>query len=316
MSKLLNKAVLSSAALLFGLSALAQPKPDKVLKLYPQGQGVDMGIVENGVQITLGPGESNGLTGAEKVPENGNIGNINDDARIEIYLPKGKATGQMIVNVPGGAYAIVASKNEGSYAADWLLSKGIAVCNVLYRLPNHHHTVPLRDVQNAFRYCRAHAEEWGINQIGIMGYSAGGHLASTACTHYVDQITRPDFAVLIYPVISLDETITHKGTRVNLTNNDPLLVEHYSSEKHVDGNTPQTFIALSSYDDVVPVENSLRYYRALADNNVKCEMYIMPYGGHGWGFTTDKFGKDNLKEYRTVFFDALEHYLNNISLAK
>lgn len=311
MNNITRKAVLLTAALLFGLSALAQPKPNYIVKLYPEGQNIDKGIVENGVQITLGPGESNGLTGPEVVPPNGNIGNINDDARIEIYLPE-KPNGQMIVNCPGGGYSIVASHNEGTYTADWLLSQGVAVCNVLYRLPNYHHTVPLRDVQNAFRYCRAHADEWGIKQIGVMGYSAGGHLASTVSVHYVDAITRPDFSVLIYPVISF-VSATHNGTKNNLTNGDPYLIKYYSSELQVTEDTPRAFIAVSSYDDVVPVSNSLLYYQALAAKKVPCEMYVFPFGGHGWGFTTEKFGKDGLKEYRQVFFDALSHFLKDVA---
>ena len=303
-------------------------RPTKTLLLYPEGQGVDKGIVENGVAVTLGPGVSNGITRPETMNEHGLIKYVSDSARIDIYLPK-KRNGQMIVVCPGGGYSGLSSFNEGAYVADWCVKQGISVCVVKYRLPNKHWEVPLNDVQNAFRYCRAHAEEWGISRIGVMGFSAGGHLAASASTLFVDEITRPDFSVLVYPVITMDLAGTHKGTHDNLIGkvtdwaNDDMtvrefaqknrqyneLMAHYSLHKQVTEKTPPTILLLSTGDDIVPVENSLIYYDALRRCGVSAQMQIYPYGGHGWGFTTKEFGTDRLKEYRNVFFDALKTFL-------
>lgn len=310
---------------------LTKLRPNKTVLLYPEGQNVDKGIAENGKMITLGPGESNGLTGEETMPENGNIGSINDNARIDIYIPK-RPNGQMIVVCPGGGYGIVSSFNEGAYVADWCVKQGISVCVVKYRLPDGHWTVPLTDVQNAFRYCRAHAEEWGIRQIGVMGFSAGGHLAASASTLFVDDVTRPDFSILIYPVITMDLALTHRGTHdsligkerkwldKNLTVNEyekskaeyDALMEHYSLEKQVTEKTPATMLLLSADDKTVPPENSFMYYDSLKANGVQAQMYVFPYGGHGWGFTTVEFGGDRLGAYRPVFFQAIKAWMGEL----
>ena len=331
--------IMTLALLTAGVQANAdepQPKtklrPTRTVLLYPEGQSVDKGITENGVAITLGPGESNGLSGsAETQNEWGNLANISDNARIDIYLPK-KPNGQMIVTCPGGGYEFVSAFNEGAYVADHFVKKGVAVCVVKYRLPNGHWQVPLTDVQNAFRYCRAHAGEWGISQIGVIGFSAGGHLAASASTLFVDEITRPDFSILVYPVITMDLNLTHPGTRNSLIGDGSkwldeslpyaeyqknraqyeALAEHYSLEKQVSGDTPQTLIALSSNDGLVVPENSIRYFQALLANGVSAQMYAFPQGGHGWGFTTKEFGGDGLGEYRSVFFKAIDTWMEEI----
>ena len=306
--------------------------PTKSLLLYPEGQSVDKGIVENGAPVTLGPGEANGLSGRIETENDwGGIGNISDSARIEIYLPK-KPNGQMIVCCPGGGYECVSVINEGAYVADYFTKQGIAVCVVRYRLPNGHWQVPLTDVQNAFRYCRAHAGEWGISQIGVIGFSAGGHLAASASTLFVDDVTRPDFSILIYPVITSDPEFTHQGSIDNLIGSRQkwldeslpyaeyqknkaqyeALAEHYSLEKQVSENTPQTLIALSSNDGLVVPENSIRYFQALLAHKVPAQIYTFPQGGHGWGFTTSEFGRDGLGSYRKVFFNAVSTWLSEI----
>lgn len=312
-----------------------QPKtklrPSMTVRLYPEGQNVDKGIVENGKVLTLGPGESNEITAPESMPENGNICMISNDARMDIYLPK-RPNGQMVVVCPGGGYWIVSSFNEGAYAADWFVKQGITVCVVKYRLPNGHWTVPLTDVQNAFRYCRAKAPEWGVKQIGIIGFSAGGHLAASASTLFVDNVTRPDFSILLYPVITMD-LATHKGTHDNLIGKESKwldenmtvkeynankaeyerLMEHYSLDLQVTPETPATMLILSADDKVVAPENSFRYYDALRKKGVEAQMYVYPSGGHGWGFTTEEFGKDRISSYRPAFFLTLKTWLSELS---
>lgn len=287
-------------------------KPTKVIPLYPQGQGVDAGIVEKGVAVTLGPGASNGLQGPEQMKPNGNISNTNDQARMEIFIPE-KCNGQMIVCCPGGGYAITSSINEGTRVADWCIKHDIACCVVIYRMPEHKSIVPLTDVQNAFRYCRAHADEWGVNQIGIIGFSAGGHLAATASNLYTDEITRPDFSILMYPVITFEEFVTHDGTRSRLCDKKAgkEQVEYYSMENRVSANTPETLLVLCADDKVVLPENSIRYYQAMQRCGVKGELHIFTSGGHGWGFTTtENNGKDYLGDsYRAEFYSILERWL-------
>lgn len=293
-------------------SAYELPKPNFTLKLYPEGQNVDKGIVEDGKAITLGPLEANGLTGENTVNPRGNVGNIGDGAYIDIYLPE-QGNGQMIVVCPGGGYSNCSAANEGSRVADWCLKQGIAVCVVLYRMPNGHCKLPLHDVQNAFRYCRAHAQQWGVNQIGVMGFSAGGHLAASASTLFVDEITRPDFSVLVYPVITFEEFVTHAGTRMNLigARTTQQMVEYYSLENQVTKNTPPTILLLSGDDRAVPAENSIRYYKAMLEHGVKGELHIFTSGGHGWGFTTvENSGHDGLGDQRENFYQVLSRWLN------
>lgn len=288
-------------------------KQSKIVYLYPEGQGVDKGIVEDGVAITLGPGEDNGRHGPETVKPSGDVYDIGDSARMEFYFPE-KPNGLMVINCPGGAYWFVSEVNEGYCTAEWLLSQGIAVCNMFYRLPYGHKTVPLTDVQNAFRYCRYHAAEWGIDKIGVMGFSAGGHLAASASTLYVDDITRPDFSVLIYPVISMEKGVTHQGSKDNLLGKTPSAedVQWYSLHKRVDSRTPVTFLGLSANDGGVPVRNSIDYFYALRAHGVTAQMHIYPSGGHGWGFNHPPYRRgDGLGVYRDVFKQDLARFFKD-----
>ena len=274
--------------------------------------------------------EDNGYTVAENLGKGGELRYVSKFARLDLYFPE-KPNGQMIVSVPGGAYAFVASYNEGVYTADWMTRQGITVAVLKYRLPNTHPTVPLEDVQNAFRYCRAHAAEWGVNNIGIIGFSAGGHLAASASTLFVDDITRPDFSVLVYPVIDFDIDVTHKGTRFNLIGSDEdwltrkdgekrkaysarlakhdALVEYYSLQKRVSDRTPPTFLVLSDNDGAVIPANSIGYYNSLKAHGIPAEMHIYPYGGHGWGFTVKAFGNDPVDALRGEIFASLARWL-------
>ena len=292
------------------VSEYGTPLPSETLLLYPEGQDTDKGL-----EGAMGPCVSNGWTEEEAIAENGNISNITEPT-IDLYFPE-KPNGQMVVICPGGGYWIVSSRNEGTYVADWMLQKGISVCVVKYRMPYGHHEVPLTDVQNAFRYCRANAEKWGISQIGVMGFSAGGHLAASVSNLFVDDITRPDFSILIYPVITMHEKFTHQGTRNNLLGENPSnkMLRRYSLQKQVTENTPVTFLAHCTDDKSVPVENSLRYYQRLVHHNVPAEMHIYPTGGHGWGFSSEKFvgeGNDRFSYARPEFEKSLERWLESI----
>lgn len=223
---------------------------------------------------------------------------------IAVFLPvKKNLSGQAVVICPGGGYAVLAYDWEGTDIAKLLNAKGITAIVLKYRLPNSKsnitpHLTPLMDAKRAIRIVRANADKWGIkkNNIGIMGFSAGGHLASTLATHFDDgdknstdsieqQSSRPDFAVLIYPVISMDPKITHMGSHNNLIGEhaDATLTNFYSNELQVTKQTPPTFLLHATDDKTVPVENSLRFYEALKNNGVPAEMHIFPSGGHGFG---------------------------------
>ena len=212
--------------------------------------------------------------------------------QIEVYLPNKKsATGQAVIVCPGGGYSILAYDWEGTDIAKLLNANGIAAFVLKYRLPDSLSStapdqVPLMDAKQAMRIVREKAASWNINtnKIGIMGFSAGGHLASTLSTHF-EKDTRPDFSILIYPVISMDKNIAHMGSRNNLIGKPPTdaMIKLYSNELQVAVNTPPTFLIHATDDDGVPVENSLLYYQALIKNKVPAEMHIYPTGGHGFG---------------------------------
>ena len=308
-----------------GLASLnAQPKidlrPDETVLLYADSFEGNVDPVYGktitcaGMEMTV----DNKLSGPETIPANGNLGNISKLARFDLYFPK-KPNGQMVIVCPGGGYSIVSSYNEGLYVAEWMLEKGITVAVVKYRLPNYNHKVPYTDVANTFRYCRANAEKWGVEKIGVIGFSAGGHLAATASTLWTDEVTRPDFSILIYPVITLTPGTTHHGTHKNLLGENNMMKEkymdRYSLDKQVCRFTPPTFIALSSDDATVPAENSLRYYNRLIDCEVPVEMHMWPTGGHGWGFSSEKVkgkGKDKFAYARDEFYNSLERWLKSL----
>jgi acetyl esterase/lipase len=230
--------------------------------------------------------------------------------RIEVRLPaRGNATHQAVVVCPGGGYGGLAYDWEGTDIAGWLNSRGIAAIVLTYRLPvdgdvaHQKWLCPLLDAQRAIRLTRAHAADWDLDpaKVGIMGFSAGGHLASTAGTHFdagdpkaadpVDRFSsRPDFMVLVYPVISMREGITHPGSRLNLLGEHPTeeLVRHYSNELQVTADTPPTFLVQAGDDTVVPVQNSLLFYEALLAHHVSAELHLYPHGGHGFSLALDK----------------------------
>jgi len=231
-----------------------------------------------------------------------------DKPSLTIYLPdKEKATGAAVVIFPGGGYGHLAMDHEGHQIAQWLNSIGVAGFIVKYRHRNsgagYGHPAPIQDAQRAIRMVRSRAKEWDVDpgRIGIIGFSAGGHLASTAGTHFntryskpVDEIdrcsARPDFMILMYPVISFTEWYTHKGSMVNLLgkNPDKDLIENFSNEKQVTSETPPTFLVHANDDNGVPPENSIAFYLALRKAKVPAEMHIYEKGSHGFGLGTGK----------------------------
>lgn len=220
---------------------------------------------------------------------------------LTVYLPsKKKASGAAVVICPGGGYSIVAIDHEGYKVAEKFNEMGVAAFVLKYRIPDKKNQqdpsiAPLQDAQQAILTVRANAEKWHINpsRIGIMGFSAGGHLASTAATHFNHSLIsnpekislRPDFAILIYPVISADKQITHAGSFKNLLGANPTAqqLREFSNEQQITAQTPPAFLVHASDDKGVSPENSIVFYQALLKNNVPAELHIYQNGGHGFG---------------------------------
>jgi acetyl esterase/lipase len=233
------------------------------------------------------------------------------DPTLDIYpAATEKATGTAIIICPGGGYRRLAADKEGHDVAQWLNSQGISAFVLKYRLPSD--TImtdksvgPLQDAQEAIRIVRRNAAKWHIqpDKIGIMGFSAGGHVASTASTHFAEHVyqpmdstsARPDFSILIYPVISMDTTIAHMGSRDRLLGKTPAteLVARFSNELQVSHNTPPAFLIHATDDRTVPVENSIRYLLALKKFNVAGELHIFEKGGHGFGMAVNSDGTES-----------------------
>jgi acetyl esterase/lipase len=262
----------------------------------------------------------------KEISEKGEIHWIRNvqEPTISVFLPtRQHATGQAVVICPGGGYGGLAYDWEGIDIAKWLNSKGIAAMVLKYRLPNSasvevSYKAPLQDVQRAMRLVRANAEKWNIdqNKVGVLGFSAGGHLASTLGTHFdhedsfkkdsVDAFSaRPNFMALVYPVITMDAEFTHQGSRNSLLGENPSeeLVKEFSSELQVKTNTPPTFIIHATDDDAVPVENALLFYKALKEKDIYTEMHIYPEGGHGFSLG---LGKGYLETWPGRLYDWLQ----------
>lgn len=205
-----------------------------------------------------------------------------------------------VIVCPGGGYAGLTYTFEGVMTASWFNSIGISAFVLRYRLPKDENMEnrsigPLQDVQQAIRYVRSHAKEFGINpnHIGVIGFSAGGHLASIASTLYNENVykstinasARPDFSILVYPVITMDTTLTHMGSREALIGKDAdqQLTNHFSSDKQVTKDTPPAFLVHALDDNLVPYTNSILYTNAMRKNNVQCELHLYAKGDHGLG---------------------------------
>lgn len=219
-------------------------------------------------------------------------GDDKDKAELTVYLPDAKkATGRAIVCCPGGGYSHLAMDHEGHQWATFFNNQGIALIVLKYRMPHGNYVVPISDAEQAMKIVRQNAAEWHIDthNVGIMGFSAGGHLASTIATHSKGDAA-PDFQILFYPVITMDLGFTHKGSHDNLlgTNHDKKklrkLEAEYSNDQQVNRTTPRAFLALSDDDKAVPAANGFGYYQQLYKHDVPASIHIYPSGGHGWGY--------------------------------
>lgn len=274
---------------------------DKVLKVWPNGAP-----------------DHNGMDEPEEKFDGGRVRNVSE-AEMFVYFPeKDQNSGAAVVICPGGGYWIEAMDHEGFEIAEWLKSKGVAGIVLKYRLPYGHHEIPSGDARQALRIVRDNAAEWGIDpeKIGIAGSSAGGHLASTVGTRFdygtpessepLGKISsRPDFMLLLYPVITFNEAFGHMGSRKNLIGegNNWELVEKYSNEKHVTSETPPTFLVLSDDDKAVPPRNSVEFYLALKEKDVPAEMHIFQKGEHGFGMNKKNLPVD---QWPDLFYNWLK----------
>ncbi len=237
---------------------------------------------------------------------------------LTVFLPpKDKSNGTAVIICPGGGYSILAASHEGYDVAKKLNEMGVAAFVLKYRIPNDKTMLnkeigPLQDAQRAIQLVRMKAAEWNVNpsRIGIMGFSAGGHLASTAGTHFNKSLIenkdntslRPDFMILVYPVISFSDSIGHIGSRDNLLGKNPSTekIKEYSGELEVTTETPPSFLVHAGNDEAVKVQNSIDFYEALQKNNIPAELHIYPRGGHGFGLnnpTTKDLWMERLKNW-------------------
>jgi acetyl esterase/lipase len=290
MKKLNKFCVLTTVILWTSIPLLAQ---EQTIKLWPQavpGSIDDPSYKQEIVYV------------AENIPR---IYRVTDPV-LDVYpAAKEKASGSAMVICPGGGYARLAADKEGRDVSLWLNSLGITAFVLKYRLPSDDimkdkSIGPLQDAQEAIRFVRRNNKKWDIarDKIGIMGFSAGGHLASTLATHFDQDVyqssdttsARPDFSILVYPVISMDSTITHQGSRENLLGQNPSqsLVKLYSNELQVTTETSPAFIVHAFDDTTVPVENSIRYALALKNHNIPVELHLYEKGGHGFGLAKNR----------------------------
>ena len=224
-----------------------------------------------------------------------------DSAKVWVYLPsKEEATGRAVVICPGGGYQHLAMQHEGHDWAAFFNNMGIAAVVLKYRMPHGDHEVPVSDAEEAMKLVRRNAQNWGVDphDVGIMGFSAGGHLASTVATHATGDAL-PDFQILFYPVITMMPDITHKGSHDNFLGEKAKKrnEQEYSSDLQVTRVTPRAFIALSDDDHTVLPANGVNYYLQLYRNDVPATLHVYPSGGHGWG------NRDSFKYHNEMQLD-------------
>ena len=234
-----------------------------------------------------GPTESNELLTDEKWRDRDFLLDISEPRMYAYPASKDNNCGTAVLICPGGGYSGVSAVKEGAEIANWFNELGVSAFVLYYRMPNGHYEIPLKDAQTALSIIHKRAREWKINKkkIGIMGFSAGGHLASTVGTHFKTKAERPAFMLLAYPVVTMNKDLTHKGSRDNLLGKNPSdeLVKLYSNELQVNKQTPPTFIIHARDDGAVPIANSENLLEALQKNKVPAKLVTYDEGGHGFG---------------------------------
>lgn len=288
----MKKKLLTFLTLSLSMTGLHSMAQDQIIPLWAKGK------TPNAIPTSI----------KEETTHNGGIMRISGvtEPTISVYLPKdkNKMSGASVLICPGGGYAILAAEHEGSDLARWFNERGVAAFVLKYRLPNekamnNQHQVPLLDAKQGMHIIRQNAVKWGIDpkKVGVMGFSAGGHLAATLSTHFnsapdASLETRPDFSILMYPVISFDPAISHGGSRDNLLGKakSEELIQFYSNEDQVNENTPPAFLVHSQDDKAVPAENSINYFLALKKYNIPAELHLYPTGGHGYALRTQEKG--------------------------
>lgn len=298
----MKRLLLSLVITIFGFSMIQAQKEIPLYSKVPNSK-----TAENIEKTELG---KDGIT---------RISNVSKPT-VTVFTPAGKSAkpGPAVIICPGGGYTILAFSHEGIEVAKELNKWGVTAFVLKYRLPDdrimqNKSIGPLQDAERAMQFVREHAKEYNIDpkKIGVMGFSAGGHLAATLSTHYTEQLIdnpkkislRPDFSVLVYPVISFDSSFGHMGSRVRLLGDDPSSEElrKYSNELQVNKKTPPAFLVHAKDDKAVPWKNSRQYYEALLKHNVKGEVFYYDAGGHGFGM--------NNKASGLKWMDALKSWL-------
>ncbi|VBB46910.1 putative xylanase [uncultured Paludibacter sp.] len=247
-----------------------------------------------------GAAESNELKNKESWRDKDFILDISKPRIMSFIAPAETANGTAVLICPGGGYSGVSVIKEGEEIAKWFNQLGVSAFVLYYRMPNGHYKIPLKDAQTAISIIRKNSKKWRIdkNKIGVMGFSAGGHLASTVGTHFRKKSQRPAFMILGYPVVTMDSTFTHKGSRNNLLGKKPSeeLVKLYSNELQVKKSTPPTFIFHAKDDKTVPIKNSENLAEALKKNNIPVQLNEYEKGGHGFGMRPKGIDSDNWPE--------------------
>jgi acetyl esterase/lipase len=247
-----------------------------------------------------GSAESNEIAEPESFQRTDFVINISEPRFYAYPALKEKANGTAVLICPGGGYSGVSVIKEGEEIARWFNNLGVSAFVLYYRMPNGHYEIPLKDAQTALEIIRNRAKEWNIkkNKIGIMGFSAGGHLASTVGTHFKTKKERPAFMILGYPVVTMKKELTHGGSRKNLLGSNPTeeLVNLYSNELQVTKKTPPTYMVHAKNDNAVPIANSENLYKALISKKISAELQIYDLGGHGFGMRKSGIPADNWDE--------------------
>ena len=265
-------------------------------------------MIQSQIEVLLYPqgvSETNGLENQERMRDTEFIVDISNPRMYFHPAPKENSNGTAVVICPGGGYAGISQVKEGSEIAKWFNQLGVSAFVLYYRMPNGHPAIPLKDAQTALAIIHKRAKAWNIDKkkIGVMGFSAGGHLASTLGTHFKTKKERPAFMILAYPVVSLQDDIGHRGSRQNLMGNnpDPEMMNMYSNELQVTKDTPPTFLLHAKDDRGVNFDNSVRFKQALDLHDVSCELHLFEKGGHGFGMRKQNIPVDNwpnlLKEW-------------------